>query len=156
MSDSNAVLLNPGIIPLCVGRFLTALDRRALIRFIPLLLLLEAAALVGQANRGEMRIVITDPSGAALRARIELDSNANGLHASIDGDEAGRASFLMLPFGSYRLTIHRNGFATFHATVEITSAVPLERRVSLAVAGTESDVRVTDIEPLVDLNSVSS
>ena len=62
----------------------------------------------------------------------------------------------MIPFGSYRLTIQRNGFTTFRATVDINSALPLERRVVLAVAGAVNDVRVTGVEPLVDLNAATS
>jgi hypothetical protein len=125
-------------------------------RFSPVLLLIWAGCAWGQTNRGELRFRISDPSGAALHATIELDSRANGFHESVESDDTGRASIPMLPFGVYSVTIQRSGFAPYRETVDVHSTMPLERPVTLAVAGSESIVRVTDLGPLVDMNSVSS
>ncbi len=124
-------------------------------RLFPVLLLLWAACAWGQTNRGELRFRITDPSGAVLRARVSLDARANGFHQSLESDDTGRVAMPMLPFGIYGVTIERSGFASYRATVDVHSTLPLEFRVTLALAGTESEVKVTSLGPLVDLNAVS-
>lgn len=42
------------------------------------LLLLTSAPAWGQVNYGEVRFKITDPSGAAVRASVELSCTGNG------------------------------------------------------------------------------
>ncbi len=123
---------------------------------IPVLLLAWAVCAWGQTNRGELRFRITDPSGAVLRARVNLDARANGFHQSLETDDTGRVAIPMLPFGVYQVTIERGGFASYRATVDLHTTVPLEHRVTLAIAGAETEVRVTSLGPLIDLNSTSS
>jgi hypothetical protein len=125
-------------------------------KLFPLLLLFWAVGGWSQANRGELRIAITDPSGASLQARIHIDSSANGLHESFESDKTGRASIPMLAFGAYKLTIERSGFAPYQANVTVDSTLPVQRLVVLGVAGPESEIKVSDLGPLIDLDSVSS
>lgn len=125
-------------------------------RFFPLVILFAALSALSQANRGELRFRITDPSGAALRARVEVDSRANGVHESLQSDAAGRVKIPMLPFGAYAVTVEQSGFTPYHAVVNVQSTVPLERRVRLALAGVESEIRVSDQGTLVDLNPVAT
>jgi hypothetical protein len=108
------------------------------------LLLVLVSFAWGQPNRGEVRLMITDPAGAALPARVELDSRANGYHASTETDAAGRISIPALAFGDYSVTIQAAGFAANHTAIQVRSAVPVVHRVSLAIAGTETEIVVND------------
>ena len=126
------------------------------VKFFPLVLFLLSFGAFSQANRGELRITIADPSGAPLRARIELDSRSNQFHASLETDPAGHVTVAMLPFGVYQLSIDQGGFAPYRATIDVHSPVPFEKHVRLALANVESEIRVSDRSTLVDLNSVAA
>jgi hypothetical protein len=109
-----------------------------------------------QANRGEVRFAIVDPSGAGLRARVALDSEASHFHRSLETDANGHLNFAMLPFGVYDATVERSGFAAFHASVEVHSNVRVERLIRLGVAGVTSEIKVTGQSTLVDLQAASA
>jgi hypothetical protein len=97
-----------------------------------------------------------DPSGSAVRARVELTSEANAYHAAIESDSAGRVLISLIPYGLYQVRIEQPGFAPFREDLEIRSEMPVEQRVQLALATVHSEVTVTDQHSLVDLNSPSS
>ncbi len=106
-----------------------------------------------QANRGELRFRISDPSGAALRSTIELESSANDYHEAIQTDERGRAFIPLLPFGTYQVVVSRKGFDRYQGSVDIHSEAPVEVRVALAVAGNRTEITVTDQGSVVDLDN---
>jgi hypothetical protein len=126
------------------------------VRLLPILLGLCGVAAWSQANRGELRFIIADPSGAGLRGRVELDSRANQFHESGETDSAGRLTFAMVPFGVYDVTVEQRGFATYHATVDVHSAIPQDQHVRLIVAGVSTEVRVSDQNTLIDLHTAST
>jgi hypothetical protein len=115
-----------------------------------------AVALCAQPNRGELRFSIADPSGAGMRARIELDSLAIHFHESLETDAGGRLTFAMIPFGVYELTVEQSGFAAFHGSIDVHSNIPQERHIRLSLAGVKSEITVGDQNTLVDVHSVSS
>lgn len=125
-------------------------------RLFPLLAVLWAATAFSQANRGELRLSVADPSGAALRARIQLDSDASHFHQSIETDAGGRLTLASLPFGVYRLTINQLGFTEYHSMIDVHSTIPQDRHIQLAIAGVETQIRVNDLSTLVDPHSVSN
>lgn len=125
-------------------------------RCFALILILCCWSAWGQANRGELRLIVSDPSGAALRARVELDSRSNGYHAVLSTDAAGRVSVPALPFGAYQITVEHAGFAPYRADIEVRSALPLQHRVQLKIAAAKTEVRVLARSTLVDLDSTSS
>ena len=86
-----------------------------LVKLWPLLVIFSAAGALAQANRGELRLSVADPSGAALLARIELDSDASHYHQSLETDLTGRLTFPLLPVSVYRLSIEQRGFAAYQA-----------------------------------------
>ena len=103
-----------------------------------------------QASTGELRVVVTDPSGLPLQSAVELVSEANQFRQRFDTDTQGVLVTRRLPFGAYRVSVTRDGFATAATLVEIASAVPTELRVSVAVAGLDTQVLVTAAQTLVD------
>lgn len=67
-------------------------------------------------------------------------------------DFQGRITLGPLPFGSYRLTVSRAGFATRNETVEITSNAPVNLSVTLLVAAANSAIDVVEATPLPGIN----
>jgi hypothetical protein len=126
------------------------------LRNFALILILSACNLWSQANRGELRLIVTDPSGAALRSHVDLVSHSTGYHASLDTDITGRVSIESLPFGAYQVTIERLGFAPYRGQVEIHSVLPAEHRVKLAITEASTQLKVVADETLVDLHTTSS
>ncbi|HEY2014755.1 MAG TPA: carboxypeptidase-like regulatory domain-containing protein, partial [Bryobacteraceae bacterium] len=117
------------------------------------LFLLFASLLFGQNETGELRLTVTDPSGLALPSSVELASNSNQYRHTFATDPDGKLVAKRLPFGMYRVRIQHEGFAPYAELVEIRSAIPLERSVTLAIATAETTVVVSDAGTLVDPHS---
>jgi hypothetical protein len=103
-----------------------------------------------QVERGELRVVITDPSGLPMPASGTLTSEAPQLYRAFTADAAGRFTLQNLPFGVYRLIVERPGFIPYSGVVEIHTAVPRTLRIELSLAAMATDVEVTSAPPLVD------
>jgi len=116
-------------------------------RMLPLLL---GALLFGQVEMGEIRLSVTDATGLALPSSGTLISEATHTRRAFDTDSAGLATFHNLPFGVYRLTMQRPGFATFSSLVEVRSAVPREVHATLGVEALPTELTVTDSATLLD------
>lgn len=131
------------------------MSRRRLL--VPALLLfavtLPAAADV---DYGELRIRVTDPSGAALRTKIELICSASGYDRTFATTDAGTLLVTRLPFGVYRVEVNNQPFAPFTAEVPVHSAVPVDEAVHLELAAVVTKVDVRTADPVVDPAAVSS
>jgi outer membrane cobalamin receptor len=103
-----------------------------------------------QRERGELHIEVYDSQGAALSPGAELVNDANQIHRTFQVGGDGRYVLQDLPFGVYRLTISKDGFAPWSGLVEIRSEVPVRISVSLGVAPVTTRVEVNDSETLVD------
>ncbi|HEX4784685.1 MAG TPA: hypothetical protein VH350_10105, partial [Candidatus Sulfotelmatobacter sp.] len=62
-------------------------------------MLLLALPLLAQSNVGELRIKVTGPDGLAIKASVELSSEANQFHRSFSSDDSGELIARNLPFG---------------------------------------------------------
>ena len=120
------------------------------------LLLAFASLAYAQVNHGELRLKITDPAGANVRAAIKLVSTGNGYDEAFHSDSFGSLTIPQLPFGVYKLSVQQSGFAAFSESVEVRSAVPIEIRIRLNVASVNTEVKVTDAGTLIDPLSSSS
>src|SRR5579871_1971233 len=105
--------------------------------------LLCAGALRAQTNTGELRVKVSDPSGAAVRAGIVLTSEGNDYRNALSTNEVGYLSVQRMPFGIYRLEVHREGFAEFSQQVEIRSRIAIEVDVKLALPSVSESVTVS-------------
>jgi hypothetical protein len=114
------------------------------------LLFLFAASAGAQRVRGELRLEVHDPHGAALSPSGELVSEANGFRRSFVAGPEGRYIAQDLPFGVYRLSLQAEGFAAWSDLVEIRSEVPVRVAVTLGVAPVTTQVQVNDSATLVD------
>src|SRR3982751_2478919 len=111
---------------------------------------LLAMSQFAQNNTGELRLFVTDPSGLPLQGRIELVSEANQFRERFETDAEGAITVRRLPFGTYRLAVTHDGFATFTALVEVRSALPADYRVTLSLAPLQTQVTVGVERTLLD------
>src|SRR5256886_10590471 len=121
-------------------------------RFIGLLALLVLCGGSARAQRvrGELRLEVHDPHGAAVSPAGELVSEANGVRRAFVAGLEGRYVAQDLPFGVYRLSLLAEGFAPWSDLVEIRSEVPVRVTVTLGVAPVTTQVQVNDSATLVD------
>src|SRR5438552_16395484 len=114
------------------------------------LLVLYGASALAQRVRGELRLEVHDPNGAAVSPAGELVSAVNGVRRACVAGPEGRYAALDLSFGVYRLSLQAEGFAPWSDLVEIRSEVPVRVAVTLGVAPVTTQVQVNDSATLVD------
>jgi outer membrane receptor protein involved in Fe transport len=114
------------------------------------LALVVALGQFGQANTGELRVTVTDTTGAALPGPVEVVSQANEVHQQIGTDSSGVAIVRRLPFGTYRVIVTRNGFADASQMVEVRSALPTDFHVTMNVSAVQTQTTVTADSTLLD------
>src|SRR5260370_2749434 len=105
-------------------------------------MLLLTVGQFAQNNTGELLRTVVDPSGSPLESRVELVSEANQFRQSLETDVRGTLTAKRLPFGTYQVTVARDGFAAFTGLVEIRSALPTDYHVTLTLAPLETEVTV--------------
>ena len=120
-------------------------------RNLVLLIALFAAtsASFGQRISGELRLQVTDPTGAGLHATGSIAGSATGVDRTFETDDAGRFIVRALPPGRYQLTVQSEGFTAKTIAVQIDSQLPVEQRVSLDVTPLSTTIEVKD-ETLID------
>ena len=105
---------------------------------------------IAQDRSGELRLSVSDASGAALPAHGTLSSQSNHFELSFDTSASGEYVARKLPLGAYKLTLEEAGFAIFATLIEIRSELPLKYSASLAVASVTQTVNVQDSDTLMD------
>ena len=119
--------------------------------------LLLSSVVFGQANTGELRLFVTDQSGAPIETAIGLVSEGNQYKRVLESDNHGRVFAKRLPFGLYTLSIDRSGFSTVRQIVDIQSALPKELKIALAVGPVKTTtLEVSSAETLIDPYAISS
>lgn len=99
---------------------------------------------------GELRVTVRDPAGGAVAARVALAGRNPQFHTEGQADSAGRVRLLRLPQGVYRMAVTHAGFEEFVDTVEIRSAVPQEKEVTLKIGVIATKITVQGAAPLLD------
>ena len=121
-----------------------------------LVVFLLVASLFAQSNTGELRLMVTDPAGLAVKGSVEIISEANHYRQSLLTDDAGNLAVKRLPFGVYLLEVRHVGFAPFSGSVEIRSAAPTNQLVKLSLAQIETSIEVKGSDTLIDPQRVGS
>jgi Carboxypeptidase regulatory-like domain len=104
-----------------------------------------------QSGGGSISGTVLDPSGAVLpNATVEIHNPVSAFDRSTTTDSSGRFSFPNVPFNPYHMTVAAAGFAQNAQDVEVRSAVPVNVKVSLIVAGSSSSVTVEAGADLVE------
>jgi hypothetical protein len=115
------------------------------------LILIAATAAFAQRISGELRLQVTDLTGAGLHAKGTIAGESVGINRPLETDETGKLVIRSLPPGKYQLILQSDGFAAKRLTVEIASELPLEERVSLELSQVNTTIEVKDevlIEPV--------
>ena len=106
--------------------------------------------MLAQRNTGELRLTVTDPSGLGLKSTVELVSEANDYRYTFTTDDQGNLDARRLPYGIYQVRIQATAFAQASESVEIRSALPVDRTIRLKVASVSESVKVSAPGTLVD------
>jgi hypothetical protein len=114
-----------------------------------ILILTGTSSVLAQRISGEIRLQVTDLTGAALRASGNIVGAATGVDRLFETDEQGRFVIRGLAPGNYALTLRSEGFAEKTVAVQIVSELPLDQRISLEVTPVSTAVEVKD-EPLIN------
>src|ERR1700733_5226469 len=113
-------------------------------------LILWALPMLAQRTTGELRLTITDPSGLGLKSTVELVSEANEYRYTFTTDDQGNLDARRLPYGNYQVRIQATAFAQRSESVEIRSALPVDRTIRLKLASVSESVKVSAPATLVD------
>ncbi len=97
---------------------------------------------------GELRIDVKDSSGAAIQAAGKLQSLRIGVTHSFSTDTQGSYSFRELSFGRYQLEVVKAGFATQSVGVDVRSATPISRTITMEIGNLAFKVDVVATTPL--------
>lgn len=115
-----------------------------------------AAAQFAQSATGELRLDVTDSGGLGLQSRVTLSSTVNQFAQALETGVDGTLVVRRVPFGRYRLTVSRDGFAPSTTLLDVESALPLNYRVALTIAPVQAEVTVNPGETLLDLRQTGS
>ena len=107
-----------------------------------------SSALFAQAPQGEIHLQVKDPSGAPIEASGKLESLRGGVARDFLTDQQGMVVLGSLPFGRYRLQISKSGFTTQSVTIDVRSAAPISRAVSMEIGAQAAKVDVISETPL--------
>ena len=118
-------------------------------RFAACLFLIAMPAF-SESNRGELRLTIQDPSGLGLKSTVEIVSQGNDYYQMLTTDDHGNLDARRLPYGIYQIQIRATSFAQVSESVEIRSALPMDRMIRLKVAPASQSVIVHAPSTLVD------
>jgi hypothetical protein len=119
-------------------------------------LLLWASLAMCQVNMGELRLKVTDSTGAGLHASVTVLSRGNQYRAPLATDAEGRADVHRLPYGVYLITAEKQGFSTVSQILQVESALPINLLIKLDLAPVKTVVTVNAEETLLDPGRPSS
>jgi hypothetical protein len=112
--------------------------------------------LLAQVNTGELRLRVTDTAGLGVKASVTVSSEASQYRSAFVASDAGEVDVKALAYGIYLVRVEEPGYAAAAETVEVRSALPVERAMKLGLAPVKTSVQVTDAAPLIDPNRPSS
>jgi hypothetical protein len=114
-------------------------------------LVLSVGAASAQSGGSSISGTVLDSSGAVVpNASVEIHNAVSGFDRTTTTDSKGNFSFPNVPFNPYHMTVTAGGFAQSAQDVEIRSALGVNVKVSLAVAGSTNVVTVEAGADLVE------
>jgi hypothetical protein len=121
-----------------------------------LVTVLIAASVAAQSLDDAVRVLVADPSGAAItNARATLRNSASHYEATATSGMNGVVVFSNLPVGQYSLVIEASGFEAARRNLEISSGTPVVLNVSLKLAGSSAVVEVDARSSLLDPDAIT-
>ena len=124
---------------------------RRLIVAVVVLFCLASSLVYGQSNSASIGGTVLDPTGAVVpNAAVEIHNPVSHFDRSTTTDSSGKFTFPNVPFNPYHLSVSGQGFAPYAQDVEIRSAVPVDVKINLKVAGSSQTVTVEAGEDLLE------
>lgn len=105
--------------------------------------------LFAQRQTGEIRLLVSDESGAPIAARARLVGRAT----LTDREQVcaqGRCVFGVVPFGAYVVTVEKPGFSPAERLVEVNSEIPQEVTLSVSVTPVKAMITVSEDDTLLN------
>ena len=119
-------------------------------KVLTIVVLLWAIPMLSQSTTGELRLTVTDPTGSGLKSTVDLVSQGNEYRNTFTSDDQGNVDAKRLPYGIYQIQIQAKGFAEVSESVEIRSAIPLDRTIRLKLGSVSASVKVSASDTLID------
>src|ERR1017187_2399808 len=90
-------------------------------------------------NAGTIEGIVVDPAGAAVtKASVTIHNAVSGYKQSTVTGADGTFRFSNIPPNPYHLEVTASGFAIFAQDVSIRSAIPIQFKATLALAGAQT------------------
>jgi outer membrane receptor protein involved in Fe transport len=105
------------------------------------------APIRAQQSSGEIQLQVKDSSGAAMPASGTLHQ-MGAKQQTFRTDPQGRYRFRNLPYGRYKLEVSQPGFVTQSVVIDVESATPIARTVTMALGSQTAKVDVVATTPL--------
>ncbi|MBV8818234.1 MAG: TonB-dependent receptor [Acidobacteriaceae bacterium] len=116
---------------------------------VPLLAaLLWPFFLNAQHPTGEIRLEVKDQSGAVMQISGTLQDLASGTIRRFQTDSEGRAALTKLPYARYRVQVSREGFVQQTMLIEVKTASPISRTVTMKLGTSATSLEVVASTPL--------
>ncbi|HEY0264153.1 MAG TPA: TonB-dependent receptor [Granulicella sp.] len=118
-------------------------------KFLPGALLASAFVLYplhAQTSGGEIDLKVNDPSGASLRASGEI--TGPGIVRNIQTSADGSLALTGLPLGHYRIELAHPGFASKAIVIDLGSATPVTRQITLDLQAASATINVVSPTPI--------
>jgi len=112
--------------------------------------------LLGQTNSGELRLKVTDPSGLAVKAPIQIIGEASQYRRVLSTDDQGTLTVQRLPDGVYQLQINMPGFAEVTQSVDVHSSIATEHSIQLKIVAQSESVTVSAVDTLINPEQAGS
>jgi carboxypeptidase family protein/TonB-dependent receptor-like protein len=129
-----------------------------LVSFFVLFVLVCQFAIAQGVATGDLRVTVKDPKGSVVtNATVTVRNAAKGLERTATSDGQGGYSAVLLPPGTYTVSVEAPGFARAEATgVAITVGQAAELPVGLTVAAGKEVVEVSSQAELVETSRSST
>ncbi|MGH9845259.1 MAG: TonB-dependent receptor, partial [Blastocatellia bacterium] len=101
-----------------------------------------------QTPTGAIHVTVNDPAGKAIAAEGKLVNLATGVERNFETNAQGRLDLDQLPFGRYRLEVSYAGFAAQSVLLDVQTASPIVRTLTLTIASLAFNVDVIAATPL--------
>jgi hypothetical protein len=111
-----------------------------------------------QATTGVIEGTLSDPSGAVVSgAAVTLTNTSTGFERKVTSNESGFYRGVLLPLGTYKVTVEKEGFATLVIKdIEVTLGASLSFNAALKLKTGTEQIIVTSEEPLVHLSQTET
>jgi hypothetical protein len=107
-------------------------------------------------NAGTIDGSVVDPAGAAVvKATVTIHNAVTGYKQTTVTGSDGTFRFGNIPPNSYHVDVTASGFAAFAQDASIRNAVPIQFKVRLSLAGTQTTVTVEGAGDLIEVDPSS-